>query len=100
MNRETKRMMQRQGQMEADGSPSTRNRPQAQATKRPPSRSRTSVAQFFREIRDEMRQVAWPSRAEVANYTTVVFTTLVLMIALIFVLNFAFGKAVLFLFQK
>ena len=100
MNRETTRMMQRQGQMEADGSPSTRNRPPATATKRPPTRSRTSVAQFFREIRDELRQVAWPSRAEVANYTTVVFTTLVLMIALIFVLNFAFGKAVLFLFQK
>jgi preprotein translocase subunit SecE len=100
VNRETKRMMQRQGQMEADGSPSTRNRPAAAAAKRPPARPRTSVPQFFREVRDELRQVAWPSRAEVANYTTVVFTTLVLMIALIFVLNFAFGKAVLFLFQK
>ena len=34
------------------------------------------------------------------NYTTIVFTTLVLMTTLIFVLNFAFGKAVLFMFQK
>ena len=53
-----------------------------------------------REVRDELRQVAWPSRAELANYTAAVVTTLVLMISLIFVLNFGFGKAVLFLFQK
>ena len=34
------------------------------------------------------------------NYTTIVFATLVLMTALIFLLNFAFGKGVLFMFQK
>ena len=47
-----------------------------------------------------MRQVAWPTRAELINYTSVVFTTLVLMIGLIFVLNLAFGKGVLFMFSK
>ena len=68
MNRETKRLMQRQGQMEADGSPSTR-RAAGTVTKTPrqqkggaPVRRRTSPAQFVREVRDEMRQVAWPSR--------------------------------------
>ena len=39
-----------------------------------------------------MRQVAWPSRSELINYTSVVFTTLIIMISLIFVLNLAFGK--------
>jgi len=71
VNRETKRLMQRQGQMEADGSPSTRR-----------------------------AQVAWPSRAELINYTSVVFTTLVIMISLIFVLNLAFGKLITLLFSK
>jgi preprotein translocase subunit SecE len=88
--------MQRQGQMEADGSPST-------ATRTPPPtrrRQRTSPAQFVREVRDEMRQVAWPNRSEMVNYTAVVLTTLVLMISLIFVLNLAFGKAILWLFTK
>ncbi|HEY1445039.1 MAG TPA: preprotein translocase subunit SecE [Acidimicrobiales bacterium] len=106
MNRETKRMMQRQGQMEADGSPSTRRAP-AQATRTPrqqkggaPARRRSTPAQFVREVRDEMRQVAWPSRAELINYTSVVFTTLVIMISLIFVLNLAFGKLVTLLFTK
>jgi preprotein translocase subunit SecE len=99
VNRETKRMMQRQGQVEADGSPSARRQPPSQGSKRP-AKKRTSPVQFVREIRDELRQVAWPSRAEMINYTTVVFTTLVLMVTLIFVLNYGFGKAVLFMFQK
>jgi preprotein translocase subunit SecE len=99
VNRETKRMMQRQGQVEADGSPAARRQPPSQGAKRP-AKQRTSPAQFVREIRDELRQVAWPSRPEMINYTTVVFTTLVLMVSLVFLLNYAFGKAVLFMFQK
>jgi preprotein translocase subunit SecE len=98
MNRETKRLMQRQGQMEADGSPSTRRPTQAPVA--PRRRQRTSPTQFAREVRDELRQVAWPNRAEMVNYTTVVITTLVIMVSLIFVLNLAFGKAILFLFTK
>jgi preprotein translocase subunit SecE len=99
-------MMQRQGQMEADGSPPSR-KPPAGASGRPSPqgrggapRNRTSILQFFREIRDELRQVAWPNRGEMINYTTVVFFTLVLMISLIFVLNLGLGKAVFFMFQK
>jgi preprotein translocase subunit SecE len=99
VNRETKRMMQRQGQVEADGSPAARKQPPSQGNRRP-AKQRTSPAQFVREIRDELRQVAWPSRAEMINYTAVVFTTLVLMVSLIFVLNYAFGKSVLFMFSK
>ncbi len=64
------------------------------------ARQRTTPVQFAREIRDELRQVAWPSRAEMVNYTLVVFFTLVIMIALIFLLNYVFGKGVFFMFQK
>ena len=63
-------------------------------------RSRPNPARFFREVRNELRQVAWPTRAELINYTTVVLTVLVIMIALIFALNYGFGKLVLWLFQK
>jgi preprotein translocase subunit SecE len=99
VNRETKRMMQRQGQVEADGTPSTRRQPPTQAGKRP-AKQRTTPVQFFREVRDELRQVAWPSRAEMINYTAVVLTTLVLMVCLVFALNYVFGRAVFFMFQK
>ena len=68
MNRETKRLMQRQGQMEADGSPATRKAPANTGTggarqprSRQQGRKRTTPVQFVREVRDEMRQVAWPS---------------------------------------
>jgi len=106
VNRETKRMMQRQGQMEADGSPakrapaSTQQKAQTRTQRGPSGRKRTTPVQFTREVRDEMRQVAWPSRAELINYTSVVLTTLIIMISLIFVLNLAFGKLITLLFTK
>jgi preprotein translocase subunit SecE len=107
VNRETKRLMQRQGQMEADGSPATRKAPAStkaggprQPRSRQQGRKRTTPVQFVREVRDEMRQVAWPSRSELINYTSVVLTTLIIMIGLIFVLNLAFGKLITLLFTK
>jgi preprotein translocase subunit SecE len=111
VNRETKRMMQRQGQMEADGSPASRRAPAGgqgagtrgggpAARKGPSGRKRTTPIQFTREIRDEMRQVAWPSRTELLNYTSVVVTTLFIMIGLIFVLNLGFGKLITLLFSR
>jgi preprotein translocase SecE subunit len=74
-------------------------RPAARAAK-PPVRSRTNPLQFAREIREELRQVAWPNRTEMVNYSMVVFFTLVIMISLIFLLNYVFGKGVFFMFQK
>ena len=46
-----------------------------------------------------MRKVAWPTRAETANYATVVFVTLAVLMALIFVLDLAFSKTAVFLFK-
>ena len=104
MNRETKRMSERQtrtitegAELDMDafeiGGPGPQRAPK-------PVRTRTTPAQFAREIRDELRQVAWPSRVEMVNYSMVVFFTLVIMTALIFLLNFAFGRGVFFMFQK
>jgi preprotein translocase subunit SecE len=91
-------MAQRQGQVEADGSPAVRNR---QAAPRPaprPDRQRTSPVTYVHEVRSELRKVAWPSRDEVANYSTVVFGTLVILVAMIFLLNYAFSHAISALF--
>ena len=76
-----------------------RGRPASRRVALPPAAA-PRPAQFVREVRDEMRQVAWPSRSELINYTSVVFTTLVIMISLIFVLNLAFGKLITLLFTK
>ena len=97
-----KRMMQRQGQLEADGSPA--NRRTAPPRTRPVPQPETSffgrIAEFFREVRSELRQVAWPTSNEVANSATIVFLTLVLLVSLIFLLNYAFSHAVIFLFKS
>jgi preprotein translocase subunit SecE len=97
MNRQTKRMLQRQGHITADGSvapPRTAPRPVAR-----PGQPRTSPLQYTREVRAELRKVAWPTRAEVVNYTIVVLVTVVVLTALIFGLDYVFAKFVLFLFD-
>ena len=100
MNRETKRMMARQGAAGADGAPPAPDRrQQVGATRKPVKREKTNPAVFLREVRGELRRVAWPSRAEVVNYSTIVLFTLAILITLIFLLDWAFAKSVLFLFE-
>ena len=97
MNRQTKRMMQRQGQVAPDGSaaPVRREGPARSA----PRGTRTAPRQFLREVRGELRKVAWPSRSEVRRYATVVLATLILLVSLIFILDLSFSKAVLYVFD-
>ncbi|HET6793477.1 MAG TPA: preprotein translocase subunit SecE [Acidimicrobiales bacterium] len=53
---------------------------------------------YLREVRNELRRVAWATRDEVVNYTTVVVLTLVVLVAFVFALNYAFSKAISALF--
>lgn len=96
MNRETKRMLQRQGELGPDGAPA--RRPAQRPQQRPPS-ERTGPRQFTREVRGELRRVAWPSRAEVRRFSLVVVLTLLLVTGFIAGLDVLFGKTVLFLFD-
>ena len=99
MNREQKRMMQRQGQMGADGAATSRRATTVQDVQRRKEK-RTRPPEFLRQVREEMRQVAWPTRPEVINYTTIVFVVLVIMTSLIFGLGYGFSKFVTYLFHK
>jgi preprotein translocase subunit SecE len=99
MNRETKRMLQRQGQLGPDGEQARPSRDAAAAQRRPP-RERVGGVQFIREVRGELRKVAWPSRAEVVRLSGIVLTTLVLLTTLIFGLDWVSAKFVFFLFDK
>ncbi len=97
MNRETKRMLQRSGEIGADGTPAPRERnpspaPGAKAARTPPR-------QFLREVLAELRKVAWPTRPEVINFTTVTIVMLLVMMAIVFVLDLGFAKAVYSLFR-
>jgi preprotein translocase subunit SecE len=96
--------MQRQGQLTEDGEPAAR-RPEP-AERRAPARPvagaprrRTSPRQFLHEVNVELRKVAWPTRAETINYSTVVFITLAVLMVLIFLLDLAFSKLAIYLFK-
>src|SRR5829696_5497562 len=95
MNREMKRRLQKSGDLTADGSPA--RAPRVAPSK--PREERTSPAQFVREVRAELRKVAWPTRAEVRNYSIVVLITVVLFTAFIALCDYLFGSGVLWLYQ-
>ena len=99
MNRQTKRMLQKQGQLGADGETPTRQR-KAPPPPKPPTEERTSPVQFIREVRGELRKVAWPTREEVRNYSIIVLLAVVLVTALVAVLDYAFGIGVLWLYDR
>ena len=92
-----KRMMQRQGQVDREGAPVRKDAPTRTAP-RPPDK-RVGAAEYMRQVRAELRKVAWPSRKEVIHYSTIVLIALLLLTALIFALDFAFGKGVIWLFE-
>jgi preprotein translocase subunit SecE len=102
MNRETKRLLQRQGQIGADGQPLAtprQSQPRSAAAIANRPRKRTTPFAYLREVRTELRKVAWPTRAETRNYSTVVLVTLAFMLALIFGLDLGFSKFSEFLFK-
>jgi len=95
--------MQRQGQVTEDGQPAPRrSEPSERRTTRPaagaPNR-RTSPRQFMHEVNVELRKVAWPTRAETTNYSTVVFIALAVLMALIFALDLLFANFANYLFK-
>ena len=89
MNRQTKRMKQLQRQ--ADRVPRA-PRPA------PERRKRVGPAQFLREVRQELKKVAWPSRRELLAYTVVVLVTVVVLTSFVFGLDLLISKGVLVVF--
>jgi preprotein translocase subunit SecE len=96
MNREQKRLLQKQGALDAEGQPKAERR--APVAPRP-KEQRTKPRQFLREVRAEMRKVNWPTRAETTNYSIIVFITVVVLTALIAVVDFGLAKAVLWIYE-
>jgi preprotein translocase subunit SecE len=104
MNRAQKRMLQKQGALGADGEPT---RQPAQQRKAPAAQTRTEAkegrtkpGQFLKEVRAELRKVAWPTRAEVINYSIIVLVAVVFMTAFIAVVDIGASEFVLRIFDE
>jgi preprotein translocase subunit SecE len=97
MNRQQKRMLQKQGEVDADGTPVRSRRQQPSSA---PPQERTGPVQFLREVRAELRKVAWPSRTETVNYSIVVLVTIIVLGAIIYGLDWIFSTFILDLFEN
>jgi preprotein translocase subunit SecE len=56
------------------------------------------IGGFFREVVSELRKVIWPTRKELLTYTGVVIAFVAIMTAIVALLDYGFGKAILFTF--
>jgi preprotein translocase subunit SecE len=56
------------------------------------------IGGFFREVVSELRKVIWPTRKELITYTTIVIAFVAIMTAIVGLLDYGFGKAVLWAF--
>ena len=96
MNRQTKRLMQRQGADRPRAPEQRRARPQQPQAAT--TRERVTPRQYLSEVRSELRKVNWPSRHEVVNSTIVVLICVVVMTSLIFWFDYVSSKFVLWMF--
>ncbi len=86
LNREQKRSLKRMGALNDQGQPT-----RAPAPARKPKEGRVGPTQYLREVRDEMRKVAWPKWPEVRRFSIIVFTTVVIYTGYVFGLDAMFG---------
>jgi len=87
LNREQKRQLKKMGAIDEQGK--VARSPRAAPKKRS---DRVGPRQYLREVRDEMRKVAWPKRPEVKRYSIIVIITVVVYTALVGGFDFLFGE--------
>ena len=87
LNREQKRQLRKMGALTDDGKV---QRGQRQQPKK--QHERVGVRQYLREVRDEMRKVAWPKQPEVKRYSIIVIITVVVYTALVGGFDYLFGE--------
>ena len=96
LNREQKRRLKKDGDIDENGEQvrSRKSAPKAPA----PQEQRTTARIFVKEVRSELRKVAWPTRKETLNYSGIVGVALIFMTTLIFLMDSAFSKLILKMF--
>ena len=88
LNRQQKRSMKKMGALNDQGAPIRQARPPVTTRQ---VKERVSPLQYIREVRDEMRKVAWPRWPEVRRYSIIVLITVVVITAFVGGLDAVFG---------
>jgi preprotein translocase subunit SecE len=92
-------MLQRQGQVTEDGAPARERRRQQPAPRPEAREKRTGPREFVKEVRAELRKVAWPTKSETINYSIIVLVAIVILTAFVGALDYFFGEFVLRLYN-
>ena len=86
MNREMRRLQQKEEE---------RARRRRKAAPQPRRKERVGVRQFMREVRQELKKVAWPTREQTTTYTVVVLTVTIILTGITFGLDLVFKRGIL-----
>ena len=87
LNREQKRQLKKMGALDDQGKVARTQRPQPRK-----KTDRVGPRQYLKEVRDEMRKVAWPGKQEVTRYSIVVIVTVIVYTALVGGFDYLFGS--------
>jgi preprotein translocase subunit SecE len=90
MSRESRRRGEREERRTADMQSASSEKTPVAA-----SRERTPPGQFLKEVRSELRKVAWPNRKEVTSYTIVVLVTTLVLVAIVWAMDYVIREAVI-----
>jgi preprotein translocase subunit SecE len=103
MNREMRRLMEREERI-TKGEDGQRRRPPVKAgAKGPPQEKKpiwSRLTTFLHEVRQELRKVNWPSREQMVVFVTVVLIVTVVLTLVIFALDVAMKEAVFQLLER
>ena len=70
-------------------------RPQRKSKKAQDLNLFQQTVKYFREVRQELKKVAWPSREELATYSVVVFGMTTILTLVVFGMDWAFNKLII-----
>jgi preprotein translocase subunit SecE len=104
MNREMRRLMEREERRQKKQDPGTgvaKRAPGAVAPTRQPAAERkplwARLIAYLREVRQELKKVSWPSREQMIAFTTVTLITTVILTLVVFGLDVVMKESVLML---
>ena len=100
MNREQRRLMEREERRNKAGQEGTSRREQAMARAAAPATERVGffrrIVTFLHDVRLEMKKVSWPTQQQMIAYTSVTVITSAALTLFIFGLDVALKQVVLF----
>lgn len=100
-------MLQRQGSLDAEGTPVASNKAKKRGAPQAPKSGRDEprlgpikwLRRYIREVVAEFRKVVFPTREQVRNYSIIVLVFLAVMITIIGLLDFGLSHLVLKVFS-